>query len=243
MVNSPALLEKLNLDSRAVISMYNEASGMWEDEGIDRVFRVISQQNIFIRLKNVTYCPRFEQLRLAEVTPTIVSPTRSVARKRKVSEAFEGSADKSPSPKRPNLDCNSESGFLPAATTIGESNFTPTPTTPSFQIIAAPDSPLCELRWPADLHTCKVAKKFQRIIQAIGSVPIRRLDSAGENRTRAAFKKEFPGYLYVRSSFARHLATWRGASVEAREAALSSPCDVEHLWKAWYSRAPSKPSR
>jgi hypothetical protein len=132
MVNSVALLEKLNLNTRSIIEVYNMHLGMWEEENINRVFQVVSQQKIFIRLKGVFDCPRFEQLSVAEVS---LSPGR-VSHKRRISNAGFGEDDL-PSPKRLHLDTsattstpsNASTSALSLLSAVDTSTFTLFPST------------------------------------------------------------------------------------------------------------------
>jgi len=117
MANSVTLLEKLNLNTCSIVEVYNMHLGMWEEENINRVFQVVSQQKIFIRLKGVFDCPRFERLSVAEVS---LSPGR-VSHKRRVSNAGFGEDDL-PSPKRLHLGTSATSDSTSTPLPLSASN-------------------------------------------------------------------------------------------------------------------------
>ncbi len=89
-------------------------------------------------------------------------------------------------------------------------------------------------RWPGDMYTCDAANKICRVVKAIRSTVAQRSDST--KCVEQAFKQEFPEYIYVKSSFARHLKAWRSASTHVREDALHAPGNAQNCWSSWYSQ-------
>jgi hypothetical protein len=84
------------------------------------------------------------------------------------------------------------------------------------------------------MYTRDAANKICRVVKAIGSTVAQQSDST--KCVEQAFKQEFLEYLYVKSSFARHLKAWRSVSTQAREDALHAPGNAQNSWSGWYSQ-------
>jgi hypothetical protein len=243
LANSVTLLEKLDLNLSSIVEVYDVHLGMWGTENVNCVFQVVSQQKIFVRLQGVLDCPLFEQLSVAE---TSLSPCRA-SRKRKLSNASFGEDDL-PSPKRlrpgsATFDSTSTPSPASLLSTVDTTASTPFPLTAisaassSASALSAVDdshSPAGLFRWPGDMYTCDAANKICRVVKAIKSTVAQSSDST--KRVEQAFKQEFPEYIYVKSSFARHLKAWRSASIHVREEALRAPGDAQNCWSSWYSQ-------